>query len=105
MNRDCHEESGGLTETIRFSVASSSRGLVLVAFTDRGLCAVFLGDTLAELIADLHERFPDAPLVEEEGPWVSNVLDFLGYATNADYSSVARRRRVRYVREATIRKL
>jgi hypothetical protein len=103
MNRDCHDESGGLPETIGFSVASSSLGLVLVAFTDRGLCAVLRGDTLAELSADLHERFPDARLVEQDGPWVSNVLDFLSYASNARYGSVARKRRLRY--EATNRKL
>lgn len=104
MNRDCHnDESDGLTETIRFSIASSSLGLVLVASTDRGLCAVLLGDTLAELLADLEERFPDAQLVEQDGPWVSNVLDFLSSATNASYGSAARRRRLRY--QATNRKL
>jgi hypothetical protein len=105
MNRDCHDESDGLTQTIRFSVASSALGLVLVASTDRGLCAVLIGDTPAELIADLEERFPDAPLVEQDGPWVSNVLDFVNHATNASYRSVARRRRLRYVPEATNRKL
>ena len=100
MNRDCHDESDGLTQTIRFSVASSSLGLVLVASTDRGLCTVLRGDTPAELLADLQQRFPDAQLVEQDGPWVSNVLDFMSYATNASYGSIARRRRVRYVRDA-----
>jgi hypothetical protein len=105
MNRDCHDESDGLTQTIRFSIASSSRGLVLVASTDRGLCAVLIGDTPAELIADLEERFPDVPLVKQDGPWVSNVLDFMSHANDASYRSVARRRRLRYVREATNKRL
>jgi hypothetical protein len=100
MNRDCHDESDSREQTIRFSIASSSLGLVLVASTDRGMCAVLVGDTPAELIADLAERFPDAQLVEQDGPWVSNVLDFLSYATNASHSWVARSRRVRHVREA-----
>jgi hypothetical protein len=98
--RDCHDESGSLEQTIRFSVTSSSRGLVLVASTDRGLCAVLVGDTPAGLIADLEKRFPDAQIVEHDGPWVANVLDCLNYATNASYNLVARRRRVRYLREA-----
>jgi AraC family transcriptional regulator of adaptative response/methylated-DNA-[protein]-cysteine methyltransferase len=40
-------------------------GRMLVAATERGVCAVLLGDTRGELIAELQERFPAATLHED----------------------------------------
>jgi AraC family transcriptional regulator of adaptative response/methylated-DNA-[protein]-cysteine methyltransferase len=40
-------------------------GQMLVAATERGVCAVLLGDTRGELIAELQERFPAATLHED----------------------------------------
>ena len=95
MNRDCHDPSDGPARTIRFSVARTSLGLVLIASTDRGLCAVLRGDTRAELIADLEAHYGGAQLVEQEGPWVSNVLNALsGHATIPRHGWIGRRRRL-----------
>lgn len=52
-------------DTIHYTTAASSLGWTLAAWTDQGLCAVLLGDSPAEVIADLDGRFPDAALVEE----------------------------------------
>jgi AraC family transcriptional regulator of adaptative response/methylated-DNA-[protein]-cysteine methyltransferase len=51
---------------VRVAVAPCSLGLALVAWTDRGVCAVLLGDDRAALILDLRARLPGASLVEVE---------------------------------------
>lgn len=43
-----------------------SLGLALVAWTDRGVCAVLLGDDQAALTLDLEARLPHASLVAAE---------------------------------------
>ena len=44
---------------IRFAVGRCALGRVLVARSDRGLCAILLGDDHDALIADLRRRYPD----------------------------------------------
>ena len=55
---------GGLGETIRFSVGKCSLGLILVAASDKGVCAITLGDDSEALTHDLRRRFPNAELVD-----------------------------------------
>ena len=47
---------------VRFAFARSSLGIVLVAATDKGVCAVLLGDDVAALERELAQRFADARL-------------------------------------------
>ena len=47
---------------IRFAVAACSLGSVLVARSERGVCAILLGDDAHELQRDLRRRFPGAQL-------------------------------------------
>lgn len=54
---------GGEAERIRFAIAQSSLGAVLVASSWRGVCACLLGDDPEALLADLERRFPRAELV------------------------------------------
>jgi AraC family transcriptional regulator of adaptative response/methylated-DNA-[protein]-cysteine methyltransferase len=56
--------NGGQGEAIWYSVGRCSLGCVLVASTGRGLCAILLGDTASELVADLKVRFPRAALTK-----------------------------------------
>jgi AraC family transcriptional regulator of adaptative response/methylated-DNA-[protein]-cysteine methyltransferase len=68
---------GGAGLRIRWTVAPSPLGLVLVAATDRGVCAVQLGDDRARLGAALRHEFPAAELVDgAEGmeEWVAAVV-------------------------------
>lgn len=51
---------------IRFAVKVGSLGVVLVAATDQGVCAVLLGDDALELEQDLARRFPRAALVRAD---------------------------------------
>ena len=53
-------------EPIRYAVAASWLGLTLVAQSDRGLCAIFMGDDPEALATDLQRRFPRAELVAAE---------------------------------------
>jgi AraC family transcriptional regulator of adaptative response/methylated-DNA-[protein]-cysteine methyltransferase len=54
------------TDDIQFTVADSSLGLVLVARSGKGLCAVLLGDDPHELRRDLQARFPHATLAQSD---------------------------------------
>ena len=53
---------GGAGVTVRFAVAATSLGALLVAATDRGVCAMLLGDDADALVRDLQDRFPHADL-------------------------------------------
>lgn len=54
---------GGQDMQIRFAIAQSSLGAILVASTPRGVCAISLGDRPEPLLAELQDRFPNAELI------------------------------------------
>ena len=68
MNPTLHQTDGRaetrddwpIAGSIRFAVGRCALGGLLVARSDRGLCAILLGDDRDALIADLRRRFPDA---------------------------------------------
>ncbi|MBO9394594.1 MAG: methylated-DNA--[protein]-cysteine S-methyltransferase [Caldilinea sp.] len=66
-------------EHIRFGVATCELGWVLAAATDRGLCAIELGDDPAALEARLRAQFLDAHIVRDPdfGHWMEQVVAFL----------------------------
>ncbi|RXF74285.1 bifunctional DNA-binding transcriptional regulator/O6-methylguanine-DNA methyltransferase Ada [Hansschlegelia zhihuaiae] len=55
--------AGGAGAVIRHAVAESSLGAILVAASQRGVCAILLGDDSAALARDLRGRFPRAELI------------------------------------------
>jgi AraC family transcriptional regulator of adaptative response/methylated-DNA-[protein]-cysteine methyltransferase len=71
-------KAGGAGETIRYAVASSPLGLVLVATTERGLCAVLFADSEGEAAVDLRERFPQAVLRRDDAGLGEAVREVLG---------------------------
>lgn len=54
--------NGGIGQTIRFTTTKSPFGPLLVAVTDRGVCAVLLGKTESGLERELTKEFPSATL-------------------------------------------
>lgn len=54
---------GGAGVRIRFGVGACSLGAILVAATERGVCAILLGDEPDALVRDLQDRFPAAELI------------------------------------------
>ncbi len=96
--------AGGTGEAIRHAAGRSTLGLVLVAATTRGVCAITLGDDAAALLEDLRSRFPNARLLPaEEGfaAWVEQVValvdapqDSPAFALPLDIQGTAFQRRV-----------
>lgn len=89
--------AGGRDAAIRFALGACALGAVLVAATERGVCAIALGDDPEELLRALQDRFPQAELiggdrafeqqvaavvgfVEGHGPWPDLPLDIRGTA-------------------------
>lgn len=54
--------SGGINTEIRYAVGDSSLGKILVAATERGVCAIFLDDDQEMMIDELRRRFPKAKI-------------------------------------------
>lgn len=59
--------AGGRGLRIGYTVGSSALGKVLIAATERGLCAVFPGEDEAKLVQELRKRFPAAELHADAG--------------------------------------
>ena len=55
--------SGGKGASIHFAVGECSLGSVLVAATDRGVCAILLGDDPEALVRNLQDRFPKGQII------------------------------------------
>jgi AraC family transcriptional regulator of adaptative response/methylated-DNA-[protein]-cysteine methyltransferase len=53
---------GGRGASINYTIARCSLGLLLVAATERGVCAVKLGNSDTELAADLTREYPSAEI-------------------------------------------
>ena len=68
---------GGKGMRIAYGLAQSSLGRVLIAATERGISAVYLGDDDKVLEAALHEEYPAAETRRYDaalGPWLAAVL-------------------------------
>lgn len=68
---------GGKGMRIAYGCAQSSLGRVLIAATDRGISAVYLGDDDRALEKALHEEYPAAETRRYDaalGPWLASVL-------------------------------
>ena len=57
-----HYRAGGAAQDIRFAIGQCSLGAILVAQSDRGICAILLGDDADQLARDLQDRFAHAHL-------------------------------------------
>ncbi len=71
--------SGGAGETIRFALGECSLGSILVAATEKGVCAIELGDEPQILIEGFQDRFPNAELVGGDANFEQIVADVVGF--------------------------
>ncbi len=55
--------AGGVNTQIRFAIGECSLGSILVAASERGVCAISIGDNPDELARELDNRFPQAILI------------------------------------------
>jgi AraC family transcriptional regulator, regulatory protein of adaptative response / methylated-DNA-[protein]-cysteine methyltransferase len=72
--------AGGANAEIRFAIGECSLGSILVAQSERGVCAILLGDDPDALARDLQDRFSRATLVGDDTAFeqlVSRVVGFV----------------------------
>ncbi|SFB63858.1 bifunctional DNA-binding transcriptional regulator/O6-methylguanine-DNA methyltransferase Ada [Azotobacter beijerinckii] len=70
---------GGAGSTIRFALGQCSLGAILVAQSERGVCAIFLGDDPEALLRDLQERFSAAELIGGDAAFEQLVAEVVGF--------------------------
>jgi AraC family transcriptional regulator of adaptative response/methylated-DNA-[protein]-cysteine methyltransferase len=71
--------AGGEGTAIRFAVGECSLGSLLVAASDRGVCAILLGDAPDALVHDLQDRFPRARLMGGDAGFEGLVAKVVGF--------------------------
>ena len=70
--------AGGVNTEIRFAVGECSLGSILVAASDRGVCAILMGDDPDALARDLQDRFPRARLIGDDEQFERLVAKVVG---------------------------
>ncbi|MBV8850521.1 MAG: bifunctional DNA-binding transcriptional regulator/O6-methylguanine-DNA methyltransferase Ada [Methylobacteriaceae bacterium] len=70
---------GGAGATIRFAVGECSLGAILVGATDKGVCAIMLGDDPQELVRTFQDDFRQAKLVGGDKDFERVVADVVGF--------------------------
>jgi AraC family transcriptional regulator, regulatory protein of adaptative response / methylated-DNA-[protein]-cysteine methyltransferase len=85
---DCAKDRLGMTASdykrgaeglaIRFAVGHCSLGAILVAATERGVCAIWFGDDPEILVHGLQDRFPRANLIGADQRFKQLVAEVIG---------------------------
>jgi AraC family transcriptional regulator of adaptative response/methylated-DNA-[protein]-cysteine methyltransferase len=77
---------GGNYETIRFALGECTLGSILVAATDKGICAIELGDDPETLLHELQDHFPRADFIGGDSDFdalVASVVAMIDGSDNA----------------------
>jgi AraC family transcriptional regulator, regulatory protein of adaptative response / methylated-DNA-[protein]-cysteine methyltransferase len=69
---------GGANTVIHFAIAECSLGSILVAKSERGVCAILMGDDPLLLARDLQDQFLKAELVGDESGYEDLVAKVIG---------------------------
>ena len=69
---------GGRNAEIRFAVAESSLGSVLVAMSQWGICAISLGDEPEAMVRELQDHFPNAHLIGADAQFEQLISQVIG---------------------------
>ncbi len=75
-------KSGGKDMKIAYAIGDSSLGKILVATTERGICAIYLDDSADSLVAELHRRFPKADIAPADRDFTETVERVVAFAEN-----------------------
>ena len=71
--------AGGANTKIWFAIGECSLGSILVASSERGVCAIFLGEDPDALARDLQDRFPRANLIGGDKAFEQLVAKVIGF--------------------------
>ncbi|TFZ44737.1 bifunctional DNA-binding transcriptional regulator/O6-methylguanine-DNA methyltransferase Ada [Stenotrophomonas maltophilia] len=71
--------AGGAGAIIRFAVGQCSLGAILVAQSQRGICAILLGDDPDRLVRDLQDQFPKAEIIGCDDEFEQLIAQVVGF--------------------------
>ncbi|MBD2580404.1 bifunctional DNA-binding transcriptional regulator/O6-methylguanine-DNA methyltransferase Ada [Oscillatoria sp. FACHB-1406] len=71
--------TGGEHLQIYFAIGECSLGSILVAQTEKGICAIFLGDAPEPLLHNLEQRFPRAELIGGDAKFECHIARVIGF--------------------------
>ncbi|QBR00180.1 bifunctional DNA-binding transcriptional regulator/O6-methylguanine-DNA methyltransferase Ada [Paraburkholderia pallida] len=71
--------AGGAGAVIRFAVGQCSLGAILVAQSQRGICAILMNDDPDALVRDLQDQFPNAQLIGGDADFEQLVAQVVGF--------------------------
>ncbi len=71
--------AGGVGARIRFALGECSLGSILVASSDKGICAILLGEDPDMLLRDLQDRFPRATLIGGDADFEELIAKVVGF--------------------------
>lgn len=71
--------AGGVDTDIRFAIGQCSLGAILVAQSERGVCAILLGDDPQALLQELQDQFPRANLIGGDAQFEQLVARVVGF--------------------------
>ncbi len=71
--------AAGQNNDIRFAVGQCSLGAILVAQSDRGICAILLGDDPHQLVCDLQDQFRRANLIGADTEFEQLIAHVVGF--------------------------
>lgn len=74
--------AGGRGTSIRFAVGESWLGPILVAASDKGVCAILLGDDADGLARELQDSFPNAEIIGGDADFEWLVATVVGFVEN-----------------------
>jgi AraC family transcriptional regulator of adaptative response/methylated-DNA-[protein]-cysteine methyltransferase len=71
--------AGGQRAEIRFATSVCTLGTILVAATEKGVCAILLGDDANTLMQELEKRFPRAMLISGDAEFERTVAQVVSF--------------------------
>ena len=71
--------SGGAHQEMRFAIGECSLGSILVAASEKGVCAILLGDDPDALLRDLQDQFPHAQLLGGDEAFEQHAAKVIGF--------------------------
>jgi AraC family transcriptional regulator of adaptative response/methylated-DNA-[protein]-cysteine methyltransferase len=76
---------GGSDVLIAYTVTETSFSRLLLATTERGVCAVYLGDSESQLVENLQEEYPEAWIAHDDVALERFVKPLLDYFDGKDF--------------------
>jgi hypothetical protein len=79
--------AAGRNNDIRFAVGQCSLGAILVAQSERGVCAILLGDDPHQLVCDLQDQFRQANLIGADAGFEQLIAKVVGFIEAPHWAS------------------